>query len=434
MKAFLIAFLWLSLLWGGIVASAQPDVKDFKEIFRLKMSPLTEVLQVDGKLDESIWSQLDVATDFWQKSPNVAEHASPRTEVMMTYDDKHLYIGAKCYQDKPRIIQTLKRDEFWDSDGIGILLDPLNEKTNCFIFGVSAAGVQMDAVRSAISDMNTDWSNKWSAEVDVQDGYWTAEIKIPLSILRYDASLTEWGLNFIRNATYVNQFHNWTAVPAQFWPVEPAYAGTLVWEEAPEKQKGNFNLIPYVTSNVSKNKGEPTNTSFDTGLDGRIAITSSLNMDVTFNPDFSQIEVDELVTNLTRFSIFLPEKRTFFLENRDIFSDYGSPGARPFFSRTIGLDKNRNNVPIIYGLRLSGNASPDVRLGVMNIHTATTETSLGQNNTAISVKKQFGRSFVQGMFLNRQAFDGTESVSGDYGRNTSLELSLIHISEPTRPY
>ncbi len=425
MKAYPLAFLCVVFVLLSHDAFAQPAVEDFKELYRLKMSPLTGSLHVDGKLDEAIWSQLDIATDFWQKSPNVQEHASPRTEVSMTYDDKNLYIGAKCYQDKPRIIQTLKRDEFWDSDGIGILLDPLNEKTNCFIFGVSAAGVQMDAVRSAISDMNTDWSNKWVAEVDVQEGYWSAEIKIPLSILRYDASLTEWGLNFVRNATFVNEFHNWTAVPAQFWPVEPAYAGTLVWEDAPQKQKGNYNLIPYVTSSVSKNAGEATETSFDAGLDGRIAITSSLNMDVTFNPDFSQIEVDELVTNLTRFSIFLPEKRTFFLENKDIFSDYGSPGSRPFFSRTIGLDKNRNNVPIIYGLRLSGNASPDVRLGVMNIHTATTENSFGQNNTAISVKKQFGRSFIQGMFLNRQAFDGTKSVSGDYGRNTSLEAAYI---------
>ena len=425
MKAFSIAFSVSFLVLFSFALSAQPAVEDFKEVFRLNMTEASGPLTIDGKLDERVWEELDIAGDFWQKSPNVKEHASPLTEVKMTYDDKHLYIGAKCYQDKPTIIQTLKRDEFWDSDGIGILLDPLNEKTNCFIFGVSAAGVQMDAVRSAISDMNRDWSNKWTAEVDVQADYWSAEIKIPLSILRYDANLTEWGLNFVRNATFANQFHNWTAVPAQFWPVEPAYAGTLVWDKAPAKQKGNYNLIPYITSSVSTSKNENTETSFDAGLDGRIALNSSLNLDVTFNPDFSQIEVDELVTNLTRFSIFLPEKRTFFLENKDIFSDYGSPGTRPFFSRTIGLDKNRNNVPIIYGLRLSGNASPDVRLGVMNIHTATTENSFGQNNTAISVKKQFGRSFVQGMFLNRQAFDGTESVQGDYGRNTSLEAAYI---------
>ncbi len=425
MKAYLSAFFVFLCTFVFSQSGVEPDVDQFKDIFRLNIAGLTGEIVVDGKLDEQAWSSAEIATDFWMKSPNVSQYADPLTEVKMAYDDKNIYIAAKCFQSEPTIIQTLKRDEFWDSDGFGILLDPLNEKNNCFIFGVSAAGVQMDAVRSSVSDMNRDWSNKWQAEVDVQPDYWTAEIKIPLSILRYDANLKEWGVNFIRNATFANEFHNWTAVPAQFWPVEAAYAGTLEWDKAPQKQKGNYNIIPYVTSGVSTSKDADTKTSFDFGLDGRIALTSSLNLDVTFNPDFSQIEVDELVTNLTRFSIFLPEKRTFFLENKDIFADYGSPGTRPFFSRTIGLDKNRNNVPIVYGLRLSGNTSPDVRLGVMNIHSATTENSFGQNSTAISAKKQFGRSFVQGMLLNRQAFDGTSAVSGDYGRNASVEAAYI---------
>jgi len=404
---------------------AQPTQEEFETLFRVKIAQTNESIKIDGKLDESIWQTAEVATNFWQKLPYFKENADPLTEVRLAYDKDNIYIAAKCYQSDPVIIQSLKRDDYWDNDAFGIVLDPLNTKANAYLFGCSAAGVQWDALRTETSGINADWSNKWFAEVEVTDEYWTAEMAIPFRILKYSEDISEWGVNFIRNAIFANEFHNWTAVPEQFWPPNPAYAGKLIWDQNPQPKKGNFNLIPYLTGGVEKEAGNDAKGNFNAGLDARVAVSSTMNLDLTVNPDFSQIEVDELVTNLTRFSIFLPEKRTFFLENSDIFGDYGFGEVRPFFSRTIGLDANAQTVPILYGARLNGNLTQDLRIGVMNIHSSDDNGQPGQNNSAISLQKKFGRSFIQGMFLNRQAFDNAESIKGEYGRNASLEAAYI---------
>ena len=399
---------------------AQPAVKDFKDIFRLEITETNSTVTIDGKLTEPVWQSSNIGTDFWQKVPYFAEGADPKTEVMLTYDKDNLYVAARCYQTQDVIIQSLKRDEYWDNDGIAIILDPLNTLTNGFIFGLSAAGQQWDALRS-LDDINSDWSNKWYGEVHVDEEYWTMEMAIPFRILRFSPDEKEWGMNFVRNHINENEYHNWTAVPESFWPPDVAFAGALVFDKPPVPKKGNFNIIPYVTGSVSKSINEPSVLSANAGLDARVSVTPTLNLDLTFNPDFSQIEVDELVTNLTRFNIFLPEKRTFFLENSDLFSDSGYPAVRPFFSRRIGLDSERQAVPILYGARLTGNLNKNTRLGVMNIHSLKSDNTSAQNQSAVSMQRNFGRSYVKAMFLNRQAYDGTKAVNQDFGRNTSLE-------------
>ncbi len=421
----LIILSLFCLLLSTNLIYAQPNLEDFGTHFRVKIAETSESITIDGKLDEKVWQTAEVATNFYQKLPYFKENADPLTEIRMTYDEDNIYVAAKCYQTDPVIIQSLKRDDYWDNDAFGIVMDPLNTKANAYLFGCSAAGVQWDALRSETSGINSDWSNKWFAEVQVEEEFWTAEVAIPFRILRYSENISEWGINFIRNAVFKKQFHNWTAVPEAFWPPNPAYAGNLIWDKSPTRKKGNFNLIPYVTGGLEKQVDENLNGNFNAGIDAKIGITSTLNLDLTLNPDFSQIEVDELVTNLTRFSIFLPEKRTFFLENSDIFGDYGFGAVRPFFSRTIGLDGNGLTVPILYGARLNGNLTNDLRIGVMNIHSSDNEDTPGQNNSAISLQKKFGRSFIQGMVLNRQAFEKSEMLSDDFGRNTSVEAAYI---------
>ncbi len=410
----------LLFILGWQVTFCQPAVEDFKKVFRIEIFETTETINIDGKLTEEVWQNANVGTDFWQKVPFFAEGADPKTEVRLSYDKDNLYVAAKCYQKEDIIIQSLKRDEYWDNDGIAIILDPLNTLTNGFLFGTSAAGQQWDALRS-LDDINSDWSNKWYNEVHVTDEYWSMEMAIPFRILRFSPDETEWGLNFVRNHVNENEYHNWTAVPESFWPPDVAFAGALVFDKPPVPKKGNFNIIPYVTTSVSKEPDVDAVFSANAGLDARVSVTPTLNLDLTLNPDFSQIEVDELVTNLTRFSIFLPEKRTFFLENSDLFSDSGYPGVRPFFSRTIGLDSERQAVPILYGARLTGNLNKKTRLGVMNIHSLKSDNTAAQNQSAVAMQRNFGRSFVKGMFLNRQGFDGTSSIENDFGRNTSIE-------------
>ncbi len=416
--------LTIGFLFFLSVLTAQPAVEDFKQIFRLEISETDMPVVIDGVLDDAVWANANVGSDFWQKVPFFAEGAEPRTEVMLTFDEDNLYVAAKCYQKEDVIIQSLKRDEYWDSDGIAIVLDPLNSRTNGFLFGVTAAGQQWDALRSP-EDINSDWSNKWYSEVHIEEEFWSMEMAIPFRILRFGKDGKEWGMNFVRNHINENEFHNWTAVPESFWPPDVAFAGALVFDKAPTPKKGNFNLIPFVTGSMNKLVGEPTEFDASTGLDARVSLSPTLNLDLTFNPDFSQIEVDELVTNLTRFNIFLPEKRTFFLENGDLFADYGYSAVRPFFSRRIGLDSERQAVPILYGARLTGNINKTMRLGVMNIHSLKSDFSFAQNNSALSLQKNFGRSYIRGLFLNRQAFDKAEAVDKDYGRNTSLGGAYI---------
>lgn len=395
---------------------------DLKKEFQYHINATIDEIVLDGRLNEATWSNAEVGSDFWQKIPYFAEGADPRTEIRLAYDDDFLYVAAKCFQTEPVTIFSLKRDEYWDNDGIAIVLDPLNTRTNAVLFGTSAVGVQWDATSTPTNTASSDWSNKWYVETEVTDEFWAAEFAIPFKILRYDPSLNEWGMNFVRNIKYCNEYHNWTAVPEGFWPPNAAFAGALIWDTPPTKKKGNFNLIPYVSAGVSQQAADPIpQSNAKVGIDAKIALSSALNLDLTLNPDFSQIEVDELVTNLTRFDISLPEKRTFFLESADVFSDFGTNGIRPFFSRTIGLDQNLQAVPILYGARATGNIGKNNRIGVMNIHSLSSENSFAQNQSAISYKRFFGRSFVQGLFLNRQSFEQTELVQNDYGRNISLE-------------
>ena len=386
------------------------------------MQQASDEIIVDGLITEQTWQEAEVGSDFWQKLPYYAEGANPKTEIRLSYDDNNLYVVAKCYQEVDILVRSLKRDEFWNNDGIGVVLDPMNSRTNSVLFGLSAVGVQWDATRAHSNDTSSDWSNKWHGETTIGEGYWIAEFAIPLRILRYEQDNKAWGLNFVRGIQGLNQFHNWTAVPEGFWPPNAAFAGSLLWEEAPKKSRGNYNVIPYVAASVSSEADkEGVMTDLDIGTDAKIALGSALNLDLTFNPNFSQAEADQLVTNLSRFNIFLPERRNFFLENADIFGSFGNGAVRPFFSRRIGLDDDLEPVPILYGARMTGNVSPRTRVGVMNIHSRSTDFATAQNQSAVSVNQQFGRSFVQGMFLNKQGFDNTERIGGDYSRNLSLE-------------
>ena len=414
----------ICLLLFPILLSAQPSVEEFKEIFRLEAEKAVEEIIIDGIPNESTWEKASIGGNFWQKVPYFAEGADPKTEVMLSYNDDFLYVAAKCYQSESVIIQSLRRDQYWDNDGIAIILDPQNTRTNAYLFGITAAGAQWDALNAQTSDINSDWSNKWYSAVHVQDSLWSMEMAIPLRILKYNKGVKEWGMNFVRNHLNESEYHNWTAVPESFWPPDPAFAGALVFDEAPEPKKGAFNIIPYVSGSAG-NDTEGSNYDLNAGLDARVSVSPTLNLDLTFNPDFSQIEVDELVTNLTRFSILLPEKRTFFLENNDLFDDFGIGNIRPFVSRRIGLDENRLAIPILYGLRMTGSLVPNTGVGVMNIHSLSNNGSNAQNQSVISLQQKFGRSFVQGMFINRQAFDGTSSISSDYGRNSSIEAAYV---------
>jgi Domain of unknown function (DUF5916)/Carbohydrate family 9 binding domain-like len=399
--------------------------------FDLQATLATQPIQVDGRLDESVWQSANVAQDFWLKWPIAGQPATTRTEVRIAYDATHLYVGAMCFDSTPNyIIQSLKRDaDYWSSDGLAILLDPANSAQNGYFFGLTSEGVQTEGLLTPTNDdVDFNWDNVWYGETQHHANGWTLEVAIPLYILRYDANNTKWGINFIRSDASKGQWSTWTEIPLNFDGIDLGWTGRLNFPSPPGKAAGNYAIVPYRSIGVQQDAqaGTPTEVISGAGLDARIGVGSAMNLDVTVNPDFSQIEIDEQVVNLTRFSIFLPEKRTFFLENADVFNRFGIPPIRPFFSRRIGLDNDGGAVPILGGLRLTGNLTPDTRVGVLSMQTRATDAQAAQNFGAVSVTQRVkGRSTIGGYLTNRQAFDKTTPRAQDFGRNAGIEGTYI---------
>jgi Domain of unknown function (DUF5916)/Carbohydrate family 9 binding domain-like len=403
--------------------------EDNREKYQLGIRKAQKAVQIDGELNEADWQMTPFADKFHQKWPVDTGFASNQTEVRVLFDDNFLYISAKCFDTKPYIIQTLKRDGvFWFSDAFSVLLDPVNKRTNGLLFSVNGGGAQTDGLVVG-DELTTEWDTKWYSAIKSYDNYWSVEMAIPFKSLRYSQDVRTWGINFIRNDLKQNMFSTWTKVPIQMRPFDLGYTGALQWDNAPLQSKGNYTLIPYITGSNSRNfeDKEPSKTTGNLGLDAKIALTSSLNLDLTVNPDFSQVDVDVQVTNLSRFSIFFPERRNFFLENSDLFASLGTEDVRPFFSRKIGL-YDGNTVPILFGARISGNLSSDWRIGLMSLQTGSKEDYQGQNySVAVLQRRVFKRSAIKGFFINRQIFQklDSENEEASYNRVGGLEFNYL---------
>lgn len=409
---------WLLLL--GFMQQAMAQSMEARE---LHMNRATGNISIDGMLDDDGWKDVEEETGFWQHSPEDQIPAAVRTVVKMTYDDNGIYVCATMYDDNGQLNASLKRDQGPSSDLFTVVFDPTGQKTNGFAFGVSALNAQTETTIS-VNRGDESWDNRWRSAAHVSADRWTTEIFIPFASLRFKTDVNEWGVNFLREEKGRNERYVWSPVPRQFRELDLGYCGRMIWDEAQKRKGANIALIPYVTSRLD-NQNSDTKVTADIGGDAKIGITPGLNLDLTVNPDFSQVDIDQFQTNLTRFSIFFPERRQFFLENADLFSDYGENRNQPFYSRRIGLDPNGTTVPILYGARLSGNVTEKMRIGAMNMHSRTTDEARGQNFTAISSQYRFGlRSSIKGLFLNRQAYDESEVIKGDYGRNYGGELNL----------
>ncbi len=418
----------LALAFLPLAAATAGNPPNNADIYQYRIARTTTPISVDGELNEATWQSAQVATDFWKQQPVDDQRASRRTEVRLVHDGQTLYLAATCYDSAGYFINTLKRDNYGKSDEFALLLDPQGQKTNGYGFGVNALGAQTEVLLTN-EDADESWDNRWFSAVRRYPDRWTVEMAIPFKTLRFKDGEMRWGINFIRTEPGLNEVNAWARVPRQFEQHDFGYYGSLIWDEAPRRQGGNVSLIPYATTAFRQdslafdiNDGK---TKFDIGGDAKIALSSSLNLDLTTNPDFSQVEVDAQQTNLTRFSIFFPERRQFFIENGDVFNSFGNffTGDQIFFSRTIGLDPNRRPVPILYGARLTGNLNPRLRIGAFNIHTRTTKAALGQNYSAATFQHRvWKRSAIKGIFLNRQSFDGTDAISGDHGRNAGGEF------------
>lgn len=402
-----------------------------KPVPSMSIHKTAEKIKVDGRLEEAVWQNTNRASDFYISTPIDTAYAETKTEVMVTYDDKNLYVAAICYDEieGDNIIQSLKRDfSYPRTDAFSVIIDPFNDKTNGFSFAVNPKGVQREGVIQGGGGfgVTTAWDNLWYSEVTLGQGKWFVEIAIPFNSIRFKEGGTEWSINFTRNDLKRNESSSWAAVPRNFNIATLNFCGKLIWDKPLQKSKKYVAIIPYLSGGISKNyvTSEDVKPIGNGGVDAKIAVTSSLQLDLTVNPDFSQVEVDRQQTNLSRFSLFFPERRNFFIENSDLFSNFGFSQIRPFFSRRIGL-KNGNAVPILGGVRLSGKIGDDWRIGVMNMQTDRTSLGLAQNYSVGAVQRQVGKSSnLSFIGVNRSTIKKGEFVIKDHNRMLGSDFNF----------
>mgnify|MGYP005992137173 CR=1 FL=1 len=419
-------FLLLILLACSTKISAQES--STRDNYKYYIKKSNSKIKIDGVESPGEWNSYQLINKMYNHNPSDKGVASYKSEIRLAFDENNMYILAKHYDDGKRIIQSLQRDSDnsqWGSDSFTIAIDPINKKQGGIIIGVNAGGAELDGTllvepsRTTYSDA---WDERWFSSTKQYDNYWLTEIAIPFTSLRYNKNNLEWGINFIRGHKAESFYYTWTPFPINFNGIDVNYMGTLKFPELPEVKNKVAFVKPYATiSSLKDNQAtdNTTKTNIDAGVDVKIGITKSLNADITYNPDFSNADVDAEVTNITRFDISLPEQREFFVENADIFSNFGSSSINPFFSRRIGL-----NSPIEYGARITGNITDNLRIGIMNIQTKSGKNIDAQNNIITAFNyKVFDRSQIRGLFVNRQEIGN--STINDYGRNYGAEFTYI---------
>lgn len=401
-------------------------------------------INLDGVLDEDTWASADPANNFSQYFPTDTTLACGETEVYFTYDEENFYIAAICYTSgNDFLVESLRRDYgFGSNDNISFMIDTYNDKTNAYMFGMNPYGARREALISnggkSNDDFDSSWDNKWDGASQQYDKYWICELKIPFKSIRYKAGTTPWRFNSYRNDAQCNEITAYINIPREYTLTDLQYTSELIWQRPLEEPSRNISLIPYVTSgltrdfeNLDESKVQVTS---DIGGDAKIGLSSSLNLDLTVNPDFSQVEVDRQVTNLDRFEIFFPERRQFFLENADLFSSFGTSRANPFFSRRIGISQDTvtgDNIQnqIYGGARVTGKLNEDLRVGLLSVQTASqVENDLPSiNYTVIAAEQKVQeRSNIGVILINKQSINPSnfgETVD-DYDRVAGLEYRL----------
>ncbi len=395
---------------------------------------------LDGSLDDAAWAAADSTRGFFYESiPNQGTLSSERTVVRVLYDDEHLYIGAAMYDSQAEALVSAGMEQDFatqDSDIFGFALDTYLDRQNAFLFAVNPAGALFDA--QAFNDqqsVNRAWEGEVEVSTAIYDWGWVAEVAVPMTTLRFREveGVQSWGLNFSRRIRRISEDSSWAPLPRQFRVYKMSRAGTLTSLQGLDQGR-NLWVKPFV--NGVRTDGWRTSSpgeKVEGGFDLKWGVTPQLTLDLTALTDFSQVEVDEQQINLTRFSLFFPEKRDFFLENEGIFSfqdarvrnfrtGSGPQNFRLFHSRRIGLSADRAPVPIAGGARLTGRVG-GYAIGLLNMQTRDDPGSPGENFSVVRLRKNIlGSSDIGFMFVNREGTGA--SVADSYNRSIGADMNL----------
>jgi hypothetical protein len=408
-----------------------------------KMTALktSDKITVNGNLDETTWMRAQVIRELTQREPNEGDPASEKTEIRILYDDNNLYIGLICFDSQPNkiVANEMRRDvDLKDNDYFEIFIDTFHDHRNAFYFVINPLGARRDAlIRDEGSNINWNWDGIWMAKVRRTDQGWTAEIAIPFYTLSFRKGNNQtWGINFGRHIARKREESYWAPVLREygwFGKYKVSICGHLTGLDN-LSQKKRLQHMPFIIGGgVQEEEGESFGRSGDLGYDLKYRLTSNITADVTVNTDFAQVEADQEQFNLTRFNLFFPEKRGFFLEGADIFRfgeryrEMEPPSTLFFFSRTIGLSEDGREIQIIGGARMTGKAGK-YDIGFLNILTDRTsyeeddeQVNIRKANYAVfRIKRDFlKKSTVGVMFLSKDLFG-----SSYYNRGAGFDFNL----------
>ncbi len=414
-------------------------IADYESVQSQKVYEITRArgpIRLDGVIDEPAWEGVQAENEYFQLEPVRGVPADEYTEFRMVYDDENIYIAAINLQNGPIITSSLQRDFNPPADGdvIAFMFDTFDNDRDAFFFQTNPGGAKRDQQTSG-GVRSTEWDGVYDVATRVDAAGWYAEFAIPFRTLRFDETNPEqqWGFNAIRIARYTNEWMMWSPGPRPFNIFHVFVGGTLVGLER-LRQGRNLKIEPFVVSNYTPDAEDAYDP--DVGVDVKYGVTSSLTLDLTTNTDFSQVDADTQQVNLTRFSLFFPEQREFFLENQGLFDvgageGGGGPGGSgtiggrgrdviPFFSRRIGLSGRGTPLPIVAGARLTGRmAGFDV--GVMNMQVGSEGDTPSDNWSVLRFKRDVLSNSDIGTFLfNRE--QGGET--GYWNRSGGADVNL----------
>ncbi len=411
----------------GLLLTPPIEAQTAPEDTKLTRATFTDTPPVlDGRVDDAAWEAAEVITDFVQKDPVAGAQPSQRTEVRILYDEDNLYFGWTMFDDPEAIVATsLERDAFKiDDDHVTMVLDTFHDHRNAFMFALNPLGTKFDWAITDESQVNGNWDEAWETATTITEDGWEAEVVIPFAILRYPAGTHVWGLELDRGIGRHREEIHWNNVGRDYDWRAISQSGHLAGLENLQLTD-RFRLKPFVAAaydSLQQREVAETGGTGEIGLEVfKVRLTPNLTADLTANTDFAQVEVDDQRVNLTRFSLFFPEKREFFLEANERFTfgtlsrrgqgGGGGFGRQPplallFFSRRIGLGPGGEPVPIRFGGKLTGKIGSG-SLGLLNVQTGDSEFGAGQNYTAVRWKQDvLDRSSVGALFTNVQGRNG----------------------------
>lgn len=397
--------------------------------FKSDQSPV-----IDGRLDESIWNSAIPFSGFKMVEPTPGSEPTEKTEVRIIYDMNNLYIGIRCYDSEPKKIaaNTMEHDKAEERNGdqVSILIDPFQDKRSAYIFIINPKGARSEGFANG-QQYSLGWDGIWEARSRIDPEGWTAEVRIPFKTISFNAKLTSWGINIERYIARKLEIIRYSGISLNSFFSNPTEAGSLVGIDN-IKQGLGLTFRPYGTAGADANRTDTgaVSSKLDGGFDIYKNITPNLVAAFTYNTDFAETEVDERKLNLTRFPLFYPEKRTFFLEGSDIF-DFGGGSTQsfmPFFSRRIGLNEG-NPVPIKWGTKIFGRVE-NTNIAALDVQTGPSGNIASQNMFASRISQNIFKESKVGIIATNGSPSGEKNtlMGGDFTYKTSRFMGSDNLS------